>query len=638
MPCSSHFEINAVTGVISVLNQSQLDREAIVRSMGSDTLRCFVAFEVTTNSAITIDRSPVTVEILDVNDRDPYFYNVDNPHFVNISENVAIPTPIWVLQPVDEDKGDNGTTHFSITNGNEDGYFLIDVPEGATAESTTNRVLLLNRILDFEALSNGGVFNLTITISDMGLEPRITHQVIIISVLNLVDEPPTFETTSYRFNVTENHPVGDQDEFVFGRVRAASDLSIGQILYNVCTSCHKLPSNVTSIIGVNRVTGGLYLKAPLDFENLQPQLSMFQFEISATNLNTRETETTAITVDVIDVNEESPYLVCFKNHIDSICEEGVNLNNRELRISEGFSETKLFEFSFDDDDPKFKFKEINRTSIGHHVQPEENHFTFVSKSVGQSFLILLMRLNTALDRETTQDFVLTLTVENLVQPTLRSNTIIRIRVLDINDNAPNFTREYYEGYVYEGSPIGTEILTVQAHDPDEGENGTITYSMSVVNNEAARSWFHISPESGVVSVSDRSINYLSVDGYVVLNVTASDNGSEPLSSSVIVHLRILPSATFLPGSYLEFSSTGFNLLAGTEIVSSFYLEFRTSDRNGLLAYQQNATGGVFAVEVQDGGIAVRLGSSEVLEYRDTDISTDTWHAVYIQQSANSQVY
>jgi len=78
-----------------------------------------------TNTSTNDERHLVlSIHILDVNDETPSFFNLEAPvHIITVLENIGIPNPIQSLQPLDNDKGINGTVIFNITHGNEQNVF-----------------------------------------------------------------------------------------------------------------------------------------------------------------------------------------------------------------------------------------------------------------------------------------------------------------------------------------------------------------------------------------------------------------------------------------------------------------------------------------------------------------------------------
>lgn len=55
--------------------------------------------------------------------------------------------------------------------------------------------------------------------------------------------------------------------------------------------------------------------------------------------------------------------------------------------------------------------------------------------------------------------------------------IVHIKVEDINDSPPVFESDCLTFYIQENSPIGTTVGEIYAHDPDEGPNAVVHYSI-----------------------------------------------------------------------------------------------------------------------------------------------------------------
>lgn len=62
---------------------------------------------------------------------------------------------------------------------------------------------------------------------------------------------------------------------------------------------------------------------------------------------------------------------------------------------------------------------------------------------------------------------------------LQTSTTVYVRIVDENDNAPEFPEEEYVTVLSEGpDTVGATIATVTAIDPDEGLNGTLRYAIA----------------------------------------------------------------------------------------------------------------------------------------------------------------
>ncbi len=57
-------------------------------------------------------------------------------------------------------------------------------------------------------------------------------------------------------------------------------------------------------------------------------------------------------------------------------------------------------------------------------------------------------------------------------------TEVEVSVMDVNDNAPEFSKEVYEGSLSENAPLGTKVLRVSAFDRDNDKNGKVSYELS----------------------------------------------------------------------------------------------------------------------------------------------------------------
>ncbi|XP_048406183.2 cadherin-like protein 26 isoform X2 [Stegostoma tigrinum] len=177
---------------------------------------------------------------------------------------------------------------------------------------------------------------------------------------------------------------------------------------------------------------------------------------------------------------------------------------------------------------------------GVDVPPEMGLF-HLNKSLGS---IMITR---KVDREKTPVFELIL--DALKAETLRKvdQTLkYRIKVQDINDNAPVFSQSVYEVNVPENTVEGKEIFRVIATDADEKghENSLISYSVISQKPSRGHSHFYINNANGAISFTG-CLNYEKVKSYT-LTVRARDNGVNILSSTAIVQINVIDANNHLP--------------------------------------------------------------------------------------------
>uniref|UniRef100_A0A8C2VM79 Protocadherin beta 2 n=1 Tax=Chinchilla lanigera TaxID=34839 RepID=A0A8C2VM79_CHILA len=140
----------------------------------------------------------------------------------------------------------------------------------------------------------------------------------------------------------------------------------------------------------------------------------------------------------------------------------------------------------------------------------------------------------ALDREEQPEIRLTLTALDGGTPHRSGTALVIIEVLDINDNAPEFTKLLYEVQVPENSSVGFQVATVSARDLDIGTYGQITYVFSQASEEI-RKTFEINVNSGELLLKQK-LDYESVQTYTV-NIQGIDGGG--LSGNCVVFIQVL---------------------------------------------------------------------------------------------------
>ncbi|KAK0049023.1 neural-cadherin [Biomphalaria pfeifferi] len=118
-----------------------------------------------------------------------------------------------------------------------------------------------------------------------------------------------------------------------------------------------------------------------------------------------------------------------------------------------------------------------------------------------------------------------------------SSASLTINILDENDNAPVFFVVQYFGTVPENLTVGNSVLRVTASDRDSGQNGVITFS----TNSAYFSVETLRNNSyyvGTIKVKS-PLDFDQPPGPVYnFNVTATDNGTEPKTTTVPVIVSV----------------------------------------------------------------------------------------------------
>ncbi|KFO85328.1 Cadherin-23, partial [Buceros rhinoceros silvestris] len=124
----------------------------------------------------------------------------------------------------------------------------------------------------------------------------------------------------------------------------------------------------------------------------------------------------------------------------------------------------------------------------------------------------------------------------IVSRRLTSTATVLVNLNDINDNCPTFPRPYEGPFdVTEGQP-GPRVWTFLAHDGDSGPSGQVEYSI-IAGDPLGE--FVISPVEGELRVrKDAELDRENIPFYN-LTIAARDRGVPPLSSTILVGIRVL---------------------------------------------------------------------------------------------------
>lgn len=176
---------------------------------------------------------------------------------------------------------------------------------------------------------------------------------------------------------------------------------------------------------------------------------------------------------------------------------------------------------------------ISKSSVFFEVSDGNEHGFF--EIDGSSGVVLT---KVPLDHEMVTVYNLTIKAVNMVGGSTIANLIIH--VLDVNDNAPRFVQDVYEGSITESSPSNTVVsdsdnhhLVVGAVDQDFDQNARLVYS---IMEEDARDYFVIDENTGAI----RSLMSLDheTDPIFEFHVEVQDSGIKPLRAHQPALVRI----------------------------------------------------------------------------------------------------
>ncbi|XP_025124564.3 cadherin-8 [Bubalus bubalis] len=488
------FQINDVTGDIHAIKR--LDRE----EKAEYTLTA-QAVDWETNKPLE-PPSEFIIKVQDINDNAPEFLN--GPYHATVPEMSILGTSVTNVTATDADDpvyGNSAKLVYSILEGQP--YFSIE-PETAiikTALPNMDREAKEEYLVVIQAKDMGG--------HSGGLSGTTT---LTVTLTDVNDNPPKFAQSLYHFSVPEDVVLGT----AIGRVKA-NDQDIGenaQSSYDIIdgdgTALFEITSDAQAQDGIIR------LRKPLDFETKKS----YTLKVEAANVHIdprfsgRGPFKDTATVKIVVEDADEPPVFSSPTYLLEV-HENAALNSVIGQVTAR--------------DPDITSSPI-RFSIDRHTDLERQFN--INADDGK------ITLATPLDRELSVWHNITIIATEIRNHSQISRVPVAIKVLDVNDNAPEFASEY-EAFLCENGKPGQVIQTVSAMDKDDPKNGHyFLYSLlpEMVNN----------PNFTIKKNEDNSLSILAKhNGFnrqkqevYLLPIIISDSGNPPLSSTSTLTIRV----------------------------------------------------------------------------------------------------
>ncbi|XP_064017493.1 protocadherin beta-15-like [Pogoniulus pusillus] len=151
---------------------------------------------------------------------------------------------------------------------------------------------------------------------------------------------------------------------------------------------------------------------------------------------------------------------------------------------------------------KAQDKDEGSNSVQNYSLGYDSHFSLSVKSGNDGVKYPELVLERQLDREEKPEINLLLTATDGGSPPRSATGLVRIVVLDANDNIPAYNREVYEVRLAENSAIGELVVSVSATDLDEGSNGKVHYALTETS-KGSQQLFDLNPDTGDIRVAGK---------------------------------------------------------------------------------------------------------------------------------------
>ena len=476
------FYVNENSGELSVIHD--------LHSEQSESFEFFVE-AVDHGDPVGVNQTAVLVKIEDAGNNAPvitlHLLASDKIGFVNLSESEKPGAFVAHINVEDTDSGENG----NVSCRSENNFF------GIEKLPVRGYKIVLVKSLDRETLP---LHEITVTCYDNGTPSLSSSVSFLVSVKDANDNAPKFTKDTYKASNHENNDMHDTIIEV-----SATDKDIGN---NKLFEYFLHPEDETGLLSVNNNTGIVYATDRLDRET--DPLIVFRV-IAIDKGDPKMTGTATVSLTVLDENDNIPHIIPARPKLKI-------MENMPADTSLGFLVGK-------DNDEGLNSK------LSFSIAPVSTTFPFKLTPSGE------FRTTKALDRELQNRYEIPVTVSDLGLKPLSNTQYVTITVTDANDNTPIITFPNSDNdsvdFVY--PVVSYNVVTsVAAYDVDDGENGTLTYSILEGNHLGI---FEIDSKIGEISVT-KFID-IEKDVTIPLLIKVQDNGEEPKYTTSILKVNLI---------------------------------------------------------------------------------------------------
>ncbi|KAH8382777.1 hypothetical protein KR009_005221 [Drosophila setifemur] len=496
----------------------------------------------------------LTINVQNSNDKDPYF--VPAIQHAEVRADAPSGQLVHTLIALDPDVASHNALEFAAT----DDITAIDKEGKELPHSdqfkeyfaiARNGKVSVNKQLDRNLFA---VMRINVLVTD-STAPNVQQGrgLLIIRIIDVNKIPPRFnapwsvEQPQIKLQMVEEQPVGT----VLTTLQATDEeSSIGE--FNI---------SANDYFAINQTSGVIYTISLLDYEAIKEV--KFLATVSDTGVPAL-TATADVVVDIINLNDNEPkfsqsdyYFNITENSPRGTVAGKVDARDGDVGV----------------------FGEITYTLIG-----ENNKFFSIDAYTGN----VMVANSSILDREQIKELTLSVVAQDKAPATVQKSATatIHINILDVNDNAPVFSRDVYNSTVAENAAYQppAALLQVQAIDQDEGLYGDVRYIITAGNEMAL---FKLDAQSGIVYPAQ---SLAGKHGVYELTISARDTqGSGTMESTAKAIITVLQVNRHKPEFIIPALSNATIEIPG-DIVQPDYLLLTVraidndTDKNGKISY------------------------------------------------------
>ena len=543
---------SGLNAVVEYGIQSDGDTFAIDPTLGVVTLQRQLDFNVQSFYIVTVNATDVGVPRLtsfitlniSVDPPDPTLLQFEESvYLVNVEENIRNGSVLVQLRafPVSNNTGSNASM-LPVE------YILIsprDVP--FVIDSDTGELVVFSEI-DREIRSS---YNLLVSATLANASHTIPAMaVVLVTVLDVNDNPPVFSQDEYTNILLEEMPPGTLSLSI---IASDPDLGLnGSIQYSLLEG--------SFLLSIDNTTGRLTNADVIDFE----MNSFIMAVVIASDMGTPVLSSTAnVTITIADINDNPPVLSIFPDNAS--LSEGDPIGTFVARAS-----------AFDLDSPSTNG--VLLFSLDSVAYPFR-----INSSTGE------ILTSSSLDYETISSYEVIVVIQDSGNPPLSSTASLNVFITDDNDNPPLFSQDEYLVSVGEEIAVGTTLLQLNATDEDSGSNAEVNFTL--LDNSLI---FGVTLQGAVILAAPLDFELVCM---YMLNVSVANLVPGTLADFASIIVEVADFNEFPP----VFSVNVYNATVAEESQNVFVVQVSATDLDGTANVTYTLNDSSFTIDV-DGNV------------------------------------
>lgn len=446
----------------------------------------------------------VVIRVEDVNDNAPQIsiHTLAGDGHSTVAENSELGMFVAHVSVTDADSGENSRCYCLIDNPQ---FLLERIPERIPERKQTTEFNLVTATrFDREKKD---LYVVTVTCRDHGLRAQTSSVTLRVHIADVNDNSPKFQTETVVFEVRENSPIGTEVGRVEARDRDSGENA--EIVYTIEGSGQQL-------LTINKTTGVIATQVILDHE-----MSVgYTFNVVATDRgDPSRSVILRVALTILDEDDERPT----------------------------FSANRYVFKVYENQPPGTEVGQV--VASDRDSTPFDRFIYFVDRRSKSLSLFEIeartgnIKTKQVLDRENSPVHYLTIVVSPDSNPTYSATASVTINIGDMNDNKPRFLYPVTNNEtvtVSSQTPRGYTIKHIKGSDPDAGQNGNLTHTITKGN---PKGMFLLDPQTGSLQVN---ADLSAIDFQeVFLSLLIQDGGSPSLSTTAELRIVISKDVPFI---------------------------------------------------------------------------------------------